>query len=267
MSVPCVETVGELIIEPGDVAVVATKLNDAQDVLDELRAVAGSGLPVVCATNGVHGERWAARRFDTVISMMVWTPALHLHPGQVVVYTRGCPAVLDCGCFIDPQNGLVHAQATMRLSEALSRVLVAAGFASQARPDMQRWKLAKWLLNLGNTSQALVKDDPRACTAAARAEGEAALAATGVDYVTLAELFERCAIVEMAEVDGSSRGGGSTWQSLTRGKPLESRWLEGAMADLGDKLGVPTPVNRFLSEVSANPRPLMAAEVLARRAD
>lgn len=77
----CVARVDEIAWSAEDVALVATKLNDARAVLDDLRLAAGPQLAVVCATNGVHAERWAAERFEDVVSMLVWLPAVHLDPG------------------------------------------------------------------------------------------------------------------------------------------------------------------------------------------
>jgi 2-dehydropantoate 2-reductase len=47
-------------------------------------------------------------------------------------------------------------------------------------------------------------------------------------------------------VGGEVRGGGSTWQSLVRGRPLEVDWLNGEIVLLGAEHGVPTPVNAAL---------------------
>jgi 2-dehydropantoate 2-reductase len=47
-------------------------------------------------------------------------------------------------------------------------------------------------------------------------------------------------------VGGETRGGGSTWQSLVRGRPLEVDWLNGEIVLLGAEHGVPTPANAAL---------------------
>jgi 2-dehydropantoate 2-reductase len=41
----------------------------------------------------------------------------------------------------------------------------------------------------------------------------------------------------------------SMLEDLERGRPLELPWLSGAVARIGDELGVPTPTHRFLSAV------------------
>jgi 2-dehydropantoate 2-reductase len=41
---------------------------------------------------------------------------------------------------------------------------------------------------------------------------------------------------------------GSTWQSITRGRPSEIDYLNGEIVRLGGELGVPTPYNARLIE-------------------
>jgi 2-dehydropantoate 2-reductase len=48
-----------------------------------------------------------------------------------------------------------------------------------------------------------------------------------------------------------SRGGGSTWQSLRRRTgDVETDFFNGEISMLGRRVGVPTPVNDLLREVS-----------------
>jgi 2-dehydropantoate 2-reductase len=249
---PCVERVDSIEWRAGDVALLATKLQDAERALDDLVAAAGSELPVVCAVNGVDGEQWALERFSCVLSTLVWLPATHLVPGEVRLHSSGCRGVLDTGPCDDD----------MALAEELCAQLCAAGFDAVARADIVRWKLAKWIANLGGAAQALVGDDWKSVAEAAQAEGEAVLDAAGLDRVSTAELLERVKLVGVAPVDDHRRDGGSTWQSRQRGQPLESRWIEGALAELAEEVGVAAPVNAALAAAAEAPRELTAAEVL-----
>ena len=244
--------------QSGDVVMIATKLNDAQSVMDDILRSGGGHLPVVLATNGIHGERWAQSRFDNVISMMIWIPATHLHAGEVRIHSATCSGVLDVG----PVGRVADAQ--IRLCEELAARLDLTGFDSKSRLDIMRWKYAKWVTNLGNTAQALVTDDWHAVARAARDEGVAVLKAAKIEHVPKDEFFARVASITLADIDGQTRAGGSTWQSYQRGKPLESRWIEGAMADLAEEVGILAPVNRFLSDASLKPRSLLAEDVLKR---
>ncbi|MFK7767252.1 MAG: ketopantoate reductase family protein [Mariniblastus sp.] len=254
----CLETIAEVNWQPGDVAMIATKLNDAEAVMDQLLATVGDQVPVALATNGLHGERWAQQRFENVISMIVWLPATHLQAGEVRIHGANCPGILD--------NGAVgtSTQELVKLSQSLSDQLVSVGFDAQTRADIDRWKLAKLITNLGSAAQAMVTDDWKSVASAARQEGIAVLDAANLDHVPKEELVARTKKVSVSDVDGQPRLGGSTWQSRQRGTPLESCWIEGAIADLADEVGFPAPINRFLSDVSLSPRELTAAEVLER---
>ena len=65
------------------------------------------------------------------------------------------------------------------------------------------------------------------------------------------ELLARCEAVASLPVAGAERPGGSTWQSLARGTgDLETPYLNGEIVRLGERLGIATPRNRALVELS-----------------
>jgi 2-dehydropantoate 2-reductase len=93
----------------GDEVVVLTmKSQDTQTALEALRDAAGD-VPVVCAQNGVANERMAARMFSRVYGTVVWMPATHLTPGEVIVHSGPKAGLLDTGryprCVATPQQG------------------------------------------------------------------------------------------------------------------------------------------------------------------
>jgi len=75
----------------------------------------------------------------------------------------------------------------------------------------------------------------------------------------------------VAPIGGGRRGGGSTWQSLTRSAgTVETDYLTGEIVLLGRLHGVPTPVNAMLQSVANElarshgpPQSRSAAELLA----
>lgn len=232
----------------GDVAVLAVKSQDTAGVLDQLRLAAPSDVPVVCLQNGVDNERQALRVFPNVYGVCVVLPADHLEPGRVRIYTTPTPGILDLGRYPDGIDAT---------GEQISAAFRQAGFESVARPDIMRWKYRKLMMNLGNAVEALlgtVTSWPASSEIARRAaaEGEAVLAAAGIEAVSPEEdAARRGEALRLQPVGGERRGGGSTYQSLQRQVPVETDYLTGEIVLLGRLHGVPTPVNELLQRLVA----------------
>lgn len=227
-------------LRSGDVAIVATKLQDAGRAYDDLLAAAGPDLPVLCAHNGLEGERLAAARFRRVVGSVSWMPCAHLTPGEVLAFGEPTPGVFDLAA---------HTPAAVDLVATLAEALRAAGFVVNEPALLAPRKWTKLLLNLGNVCQVL-HQDPAAARAeadAAVAEGEALLRAAGVAWEPIPEFVApRLAACREGTIAGATRGGGSTWQSHARGRPLETHFLNGEVVRLAESLGRDAPVNRRL---------------------
>jgi 2-dehydropantoate 2-reductase len=258
------ETLGEL--RPDDVLVLTVKSQNTAEALQVWSAapVAGGGsaaerLPIVCAQNGVDNERTASRLFDTVYGLCVWLPATHLEPGVVVSHTAPLSGILMLGRYPGGVDPVVE-----HIGADLSRSV----FDAPVVDDVMRWKYGKLLKNLANALDALLgpagarhADVVADIRRAVQAEGEAVLAAAGISYNSD---DERRALqgnrMEFHDIPGAPRGGGSTWQSLTRGaSSVEADYLNGEVALLGRLHGVATPVNVLLQR-------LVGAAARARRA-
>jgi 2-dehydropantoate 2-reductase len=259
LDIPVAAGPQDVELRPGDALIVSVKVQDAAAVLDAWawQPVAGGGVaagsvPVLCAQNGVAGERLALRRFSRVYGVCVWLPATHLEPGVVQAQGAPRPGLLPVGRYpggTDDTAGLVAAD------------LADGGFLAPVRDDVMRLKYGKLLTNLGNAVEAVFGpargEGPHAGAAAelrrrARDEGAAVLAAAGVQYAEPEEVAGlRGDQVRAEPVNGARRGGGSSWQSLSRGTgSIEADYLNGEIVLLAREHGVPAPVNARLQAVA-----------------
>ena len=244
LNIPAVGHPSELEFRDDDIVFLTMKSQDTERALDELIALGGRDLPIVCTQNGVENERIALRRFEAVYGMMVFLPATFLEPGVVVGSAAPLAGVLDAGCYPGGTD------------ERIVRVcadLEEAGFGAHPDPAVMRFKYSKLLMNLGNALQAAIGPELRLVDvgAALRDEAEACYRAAGVDWATPAEEKARRENMSVQPVEGQERGGGSTWQSLVRGLPtVETDFMNGEIVLLGRLHGVPTPVNAALQDLA-----------------
>jgi 2-dehydropantoate 2-reductase len=234
-------SIGEVPIGPGDVVLLAVKSQDSDMALRELSSTADPAAVIACLQNGLENERIAARRFADVLSIPVMLPSTIVQPGFVAAWGAPHPGGLDVGRYPDaPVDDLVS---------AVSRGFEAAGFQSTPRPDVSRWKRRKLVMNVGNAVQALVGlGRGQRLRELATAEAEACFAAAGLEVASTEEdVANREGRMEITDIPGLTRGGGSSWQSLVRGTgSIEADYLNGEICLLGRLHGVPTPVNALL---------------------
>ncbi|GAA2496800.1 ketopantoate reductase family protein [Streptomyces longisporus] len=251
---PTVEGPDELDeLRADDVLVLAVK---TQDTVTALQAwgpapVAGGGtaaerLPLFCAQNGVEGQRLALRVFRRVYGVCVWLPSTFLEPGVVSAPCAPLTGILHLGRH---PHGIDE---TVRLVAA---DLEKSRFEAPVVPDVARWQYAKLLSNLGNALEAvagpIAGDEAVALYARVRAEGEAVLDAAQIAYASVEEQKAvRGHKVDLVPLDGAPRGGGSSWQSLTRGTGTIEADVNGEIALLGRLHGVPTPLNELLQRLA-----------------
>jgi 2-dehydropantoate 2-reductase len=259
LDIPVVGGPDELTLRDGDVLVLSTKGQDTAGVLDDWAwqpvggtaegPAAAEALPIVCAQNGVANEGFALRRFRNVYGMCVWLPATHLEPGTVV--SQGTPLA-----------GLLpvcrYPSGTDATVKEIGADLAGSRFLAPVTDDVMRWKYGKLLGNLDNAVEALCgrearsSDDARELRERTRAEALAVLGVAGIAYASGDEIAAaRGNKVDYGEVDGSTRTGGSSWQSLSRGTgTIEADFLNGEIVLLGRTHGVPTPVNETLQKLT-----------------
>ena len=267
VDVPAVGSAVEADLSRPTTVLLAVKSHQTHAAVEDLVAALPDGAPVVSLQNGVANEPTLLRFFSDVQGVCVMMPTGHLEPGVVEQHCAPVPGILDVGGYPDGVG-----KTTVRVAEAFE----SAGFVSEPRADIMAWKRRKLVMNLGNAVQACCgNDDPDAerLLEVVEAEGEAALAASGLTVVSRAEDRERRGdILRRGELAGRPRGGGSSWQSLRRAQgSIESDYLNGEVVLLGRLHGVPTPANELLrvtagrlAREGATPGSVRAADLLSR---
>ncbi len=129
-------------------------------------------------------------------------------------------------------------------AEALAAAFTSAGADGVVSDDIMRLKRGKLLGNLINGIHVVMGDGPETeeLHELAMDEARACFAAAGLHW----EEDTRALGARMSPprpVHGAEHQGSSTWQSLQRGRTLETDYLNGEIVLLGRLHGVPTPVN------------------------
>jgi 2-dehydropantoate 2-reductase len=262
VRVPAVDGPAGVRLTVDDVLVLTTKSHQAAAALDQWADVpvhgrdgaalgrAGDLLPLFTALNGVVGEEIALRWFDRVFAVCVWSPAVMIEPGEVIVRADPLHGIFHIGRF----GTAADPAADTALVEALGRDFGPAGYRVNPTGDVMRWKYRKLLTNLENALQALLGDTSGAddLRRAAETEAREVLAAAGIAVPDDAETAAAWSDLVFAPVPGQpAQLGGSSWQSLVRGTgTIETDYLNGEIAKIARRLGRSAPINSGLTALA-----------------
>ena len=253
-------SLAEALARPAsDCLVLAVKAYDVAAFAGELKGITSTPPPLLALQNGVAAEADLSAVFgpNSVIAGTVTTPVSRQPGGALVVEkTRGVGLALG------------HA-----LSLPLAAAMSQAGLRARLYPAAGPMKWSKLLTNLvGNTTSAIL-DLP-----VSELFGDTRL--YSIEIETLRECLRvmralRCPVVDLPGVParllawavnglpsplarpllrravGGARGAKMPSLNLDvqSGRPrTEVRWLNGAVVEYGARLGIPTPVNRMLTD-------------------
>jgi 2-dehydropantoate 2-reductase len=263
LKMPVVDHPNKMDFGDDDVVLLSTKTQDTIGALNALLGVAGSEISVFCVQNGVENERIALRHFRNVYGVMIISPAEHLSPGVVEITSAGKFGIIEIGRYPSGED---------ELSKAVAADLDTSGWYARSTPVIEDWKYAKLVDNLSNATQVVIGLGARGGQIAdrARQEGMAVLDRAGITSVSADEFRTLRSQNLRGGASGGPPRGASTWQSLVKGNPIETDYLNGEIVMLGRLYGVPTPVNELLqrlanetARVKTEPAAMTEEEVLA----
>jgi len=259
-SFHCVTSLGEaLTIHSYDVSIIALKSFDTQAAIEDMLPYKGNLPPVLCLQNGVENEAMLAAALDA---------------GRVISGTLtsaiGRRAVGDIA--LERLRGL-GVEANRALSERLVAALGEAGLNARPYPSAPDMKWSKLLTNLlANPTSAILDMTPAEIFAHPglhRLEVEQlretlrVMAVQGISVVDLPGTPVRLlalatrlplSLSRPLMLRSIGKGRGNKMPSFHidlhsgRGRS-EVNYLHGAVARAGERLGIPTPVNRRLTEI------------------
>ena len=228
-----------------DVILLTVKSQDSAAALNDLRTAGVTEQAIFCAQNGVANEAMALRLFPNVHGINVMLPAEYRRPDETLLFGTPRRGIFDMGRY--PRG-------TDDADRALAKILDAAGIASFVTDDVMVCKYGKLLVNLGNIVEAALGrgTDAGQITKALRSEGREVLEAAGVSYIDVGGNDpRRSTLLNIVEIDGITRIGSSTSQSLARGAGrIETDYLNGEIALLARLHGLPAPANTFAARLA-----------------
>lgn len=260
IRIPAVTSI-DAISAPPALVLLTVKAYAVAAALPDLRRLAASGAAIVALQNGV----------GTVETLLAEPDMPRLASGTITASVmRDSPATVrqetTGGVMLAPVRGGVPL-------DQLAAALTATGLPAGVVPRYQDLTWSKLLLNImANATSAVlalppaaIYADPRlfAVERAAFIEALAVMLGAGIRPIPLpgfnvpllahamrlpAPLARRLIAARAARGRGEKRP--SLWLDIERGLgTTEVRWLNGAVADLGARLGIPTPVNATLTEL------------------
>lgn len=242
--------------QPGDAVFLAVKTYDTPVALEQLQTKVPPETPIFCLQNTVTNEEMVAEHFTCVYGVALRLGARFVFPGEVS-HLGGKTLVI--GRYPEGQDAIAD-EAVLSLNKAdLEGILT---------EEIMSYKWAKLCINLLNSPLAILGlssaeafNDPevRPFLAEVLEEARQVLTKAEVPLKTLPgdqPLPEMIASLRRTDFtprpvpDRALQVYPSMWQDLfcRRGR-TEARYLNGKVAEMGQRLSVSTPVNELLVQV------------------
>jgi 2-dehydropantoate 2-reductase len=233
-------------IEPGTLILLTTKVNNNVAAVEPIVPLLRDGVTIVCVQNGLYSEdlvKALVKDRALVLRAITQVGGVLVRPGVVDNTVAGYTLLED------------HPQAP-----AIAAVLTAAGLDGRVIPDIKKemWRKAVFNCVINPTTSLLGCEvggivDPRLtslkqriideCLAVARADGvtfdDLSAEAEGAKAEDFVALIDR--------VFAGARTIASMRQDLMKGRKTEIDHMNGAVAALGEKYGLPCPVNAAMT--------------------
>lgn len=232
-------------IGPVDLVLVCVKLWDAEQAAEQIRPLVGPDTTIVSFQNGVLKDDYLRAVYDE----------RHLMGGVAYVATSiARPGVIEqTGSLQRLVFGEFDGSRSPR-AEALQAACAGSGINAEISDDIRRdiWRKFVFLVGLSATTttmrvpigtvrensqtRAFLHDVMNEVVIVGRAHG-----------VRLPEAYAaQCLdMIDGLAFDMTS----SMHHDLNNGKPLEVRWLSGAVVELGGQAGIETPLNRAVTDI------------------
>lgn len=229
-----------------DLVILAVKTQDVESALKEHATTLGERAPVVALQNGLVQDALVAAAVGSgrAVAAIAVLDAQFVEVGHVdcaragtLVLSQGVPALADA-VRVRIERDIVGARWTKLLINLGNVIPALTGLSFQQaveHPGLARAHVrmiregVRVAEEAGATLRALPWTSPWLLRATA----------------TLPEpLAARAYAFRVRAVLGKAPAYGSTWQSVQRGRPLETEWLNGEVVRRGAGLGIPTPANR-----------------------
>ncbi|MBR1225187.1 2-dehydropantoate 2-reductase [Bradyrhizobium sp. AUGA SZCCT0176] len=230
-----------------DLVLFAVKLWDTEKVLNQIRPVVAPKTTIISFQNGVLKDTYLRAHYD---------------PGQIMGGVGYVATTIDRPGVIrqtGPMQRLIFGEFDGQRSargEAFLSACLSGGINAEFSSDILReiWEKFVFLVGLSGTTTTMgvpigpIRENPQTRSFLLDVMKEV-VAVGRANGVALAEDYaeRRLELADNVAADMTS----SMHHDLQRGNALEVRWLSGGVVELGERVGVPTPLNRAIADILA----------------